>query len=272
MLLLPAQVCPPEIASFVTFLAHTRRMATKRNPQPDNEFGPRVVRRTAGRPVRGSVHSRVVADRVIEVKERLQLSWKEVAHHLGLNKRGLEARLYGANPTPFSAEELIGICDLSGARADYVLLGRGPMLRIDDPPDAIHSGSAAKEAAPTSQPSATDPAAADSAGDLAARLHRRLIEMVALHLDADNLEGPAQWLPDAEAALQAIEQAAIRTVHENMERHTRNVQHLTEAVMLATEAHFRARWAPADPTPERLKEATQQAVTGDVLRPVRRKR
>lgn len=142
---------------------------------------------------------------------------------------------------PFKAQELATICAKFRVRADYLLLGRGPMLDADltDAETRPHQS-------------------------FAAALHRHLAQVLDIRTEQD-AEWVASHLPNADALLQAVEHGVADALAANVQAHVDDRLLANQSVRLAVAERLRAASTVTASPDAFFGEATTGRIDGTVI-------
>lgn len=214
-------------------------------------FGPRVVPRRKGPQLGDTDAVSDIAARVRQIRDRmadtdvrtgarLQLTARRFSDQIGITEQSFNLKIRKTNPTPFTPEELAAICRAFCVRAEYILLGNGPMLHED-----IVDG---RVVAPQR---------------FASALRNHMQTVVASKLDQE-VEWVDGFLPPAEPLLVAVESGVAdgvaSSVNSLIERQLRS----SAAIRSAIAERMKAT-APPSIDKEDFSEATEVASRGDLV-------
>ena len=200
----------------------------------------------------GSDFGRELARRVRAIKKRLgtrsvrdqlewerRLTWFSFAERIGLSDEALRVRL--GVTTSFQAQELATICAKFRVRADYLLLGRGPMLDADltDAETRPHES-------------------------FAAALHRRLAQVLETRTEQE-AEWVASHLPNADELLRAIEHGVADALAANVQAYVDDRLLANQSVRLAVAERVQAASTITTSPDAFFGEATAGRIEGTLI-------
>ena len=227
-------------------------MVSPRKRKKDGELGSRVnERKSKGRAVEGTEFATALADRVKAVRDRVgirpaealpnwqKLSRRQFADRIGLSETALAAHFRPKSPTLFSAAQLATICTEFNVRAEYLLLGKEPMMEEVVNPDSTTT--------------------------LADLLHTHITRLLAVRHEQDS-EWSAQYLPVADILLRVIEDGAGDALDIQVERHVGDRTIASRALRDAATGHIASHARRVSDVPrEHFKTAADGLVDGTVI-------